>query len=910
MKKLTFLLSVLLFLLPQAIFSQKDNSVRGQVVCKKDGQPVVFGAVNLKELDIWITSDENGNFEFHNVPDGTYTIQISCLGFARYSESYVIAGSKSRQLKIEIIPQSFDMAEVNVLAKKNTDLSNTTDISTAAIEHVQPTSLGDVMQLLPGSIAQNPDLSGPQQMAIREIGTNNNSAAGTAVIIDGAPISNDANLQTYSTSNIGSDNFNTTINGGVDLRSISTDNIESIEVIKGIPSVIYGNLTSGAVVVKTKAGQTPYEIKLKTDPKIKQVALSKGFKLEKDQSFINFDMDYLQSFTSLTSKYKGFDRLTGDLGYSKVFLKKIGKPLSLNAKFSYHQTLDDEKTDPDAFVAEEEYWSRENGFRFSLDGRWSLKKWYISNLRYTFSTSYSNQVSYEKRFRTTGGNLESISFAMEEGENTGIFLPVEDTTELTIYGKPLNIFGQLSADINKNYDNGVINKIIYGAEYTRNQNLGEGQVYDITNPPSISSKSTRPRAFNTIPALQNYSVFLEDKIKVPIESMSLTVQAGMRLNNFQASGLFKSQVGFYLEPRFNGKFEFLNQDNNNLFKSLSINGGWGKTYKSPSLYNLYPDKVYFDLAVLNYAPTYTAIFYTYIFDPTNPDLKPSDNTKTEIGLDFELGKISGNITGFHEKLNNGFDYQSVYNYLDYYIYDASGLADGEVPDPAKLEKIAATYIMSYSTCVNNQLLIKDGVEYSLDFGEIKKLYTSFHLDGAWLRTTKIYSTSDFAYLPSSQSSTQLQEIGIYAAGESRVDERFNSNLRMITHIPQLRMILTSSIQMIWYQMYYYPEYDQAPLYLVDRDGTIISFESKLEEDPIKYAKYVPSLSETYYLVEKMSPLWVANIKLSKEITDIVKLSFYVNNFLNYRPMYMYARSGSSVRRNESIYFGAELRIKL
>ncbi|MFZ5940377.1 MAG: TonB-dependent receptor [Bacteroidota bacterium] len=909
MKRTLIFLMLLLFALPQGLRAQADNGLQGKVSCKKTGEAVMFAAVNIKERELWTTTDEEGNFSFRSVPDGSYTLQVSCLGYALYSQVFVVEKGKNRNLDIRISPQSFDMEEVNVLAKKNTDIATTTDISNAAIEHVQPTTLGDVMQLLPGSVAQNPDLSGPQQMAIREIGADNNSANGTAIIVDGAPISNDANLQSFSTVNLGEEKFNTVVGSGVDLRSISTDNIESVEIIKGIPSVVYGNLTSGAVVVKTKAGQTPFELKLKTDPRIKQVAMNKGFKLKKDQSFLNLDLDYLQSFTDLTSKYKGYDRLTGDIGYSKVFFQKKKIPLSLNAKLSYYGTLDDEKTDPDAFVAEEYYSNRENGTRFSLDGRWGLNKRLITNLKYTFSVSYSKQLSYQKEFRTTGGNVESISFALTEGENTGIFLPVEDTTELTIEGKPLSIFGQVSAEVNKAYSNGLINKIIYGFEYNRNQNLGKGQIYDITNPPVISSKSTRPRAFNDIPPLQNYSLFLEDKVKIPIRKSSLTIQAGSRLNNFQSDGLFGSELGFFLEPRLNARLEILNRDNNTLFKSLSLSGGAGKTYKSPSLYNLYPDKVYFDLPVLNYVQTYTAIFYTYISETNNPDLKPSENTKYELSLDFELDRVNGNITAFYEKLDKGFSFNTRYQYMDFYFYDISGLAEGEVPDPATLPKIPATYILGYSYPVNNQSSVKQGVEYSFDLGEIKRLYTSFRLDGAWLRTTRIYSTSDYASLPNSQAAAQFGRIGIYPAGESRVNERLNSNLRMVTHIPSLRMIVSTTLQMIWYDKFVYPYYDESPIYLIDRYGNELSFEEVLAADP-SYEKFIIRKSDTYWLPEVTPLVWMASIRLSKEIGDKAKLSFYVNNFLNYRPMVYSVRTQISTRQNEAIYFGAELKIKI
>ena len=72
----------------------------------------------------------------------------------------------------------------------------------------------------------------------------------------------------------------TTAGRGVDLRTVSAGNIESMEVIRGIPSVEYGNLTSGVVVVKTKAGHTPWEAKFQTDPNSKQVFAGKGFNLK------------------------------------------------------------------------------------------------------------------------------------------------------------------------------------------------------------------------------------------------------------------------------------------------------------------------------------------------------------------------------------------------------------------------------------------------------------------------------------------------------------------------------------------------------------------------------------------------------------------------------------------------------
>ncbi|MFR7824841.1 MAG: TonB-dependent receptor plug domain-containing protein [Odoribacter splanchnicus] len=71
--------------------------------------------------------------------------------------------------------------------------------------------------------------------------------------------------------------------GGVDVRAISTDNIESIEVIRGIPSVEYGDLTSGAVIINSKAGREPFRLRFKTNENIYQVSAGKGLIWEEER---------------------------------------------------------------------------------------------------------------------------------------------------------------------------------------------------------------------------------------------------------------------------------------------------------------------------------------------------------------------------------------------------------------------------------------------------------------------------------------------------------------------------------------------------------------------------------------------------------------------------------------------------
>lgn len=96
-------------------------------------------------------------------------------------------------------------------------------------------------------------------------------------MVDGIPISNNANLQfeKWTSGITGPSN----VGGGVDLRTIPADNVESIEVIRGLPSVRYGDVTAGVINVKTKTGIQPHRLKIKNNPDTREINLGGGSNL-------------------------------------------------------------------------------------------------------------------------------------------------------------------------------------------------------------------------------------------------------------------------------------------------------------------------------------------------------------------------------------------------------------------------------------------------------------------------------------------------------------------------------------------------------------------------------------------------------------------------------------------------------
>ena len=99
-----------------------------------------------------------------------------------------------------------------------------------------------------------------------------NAAFGTAVEVDGVRLSTNASLGDPT---------------GASTRNLSATNIESVEVVTGVPSAEYGDISSGVVKISTRKGKTPYTVTLSTNPRTKQIAASKGFDLGQNRGVLN-----------------------------------------------------------------------------------------------------------------------------------------------------------------------------------------------------------------------------------------------------------------------------------------------------------------------------------------------------------------------------------------------------------------------------------------------------------------------------------------------------------------------------------------------------------------------------------------------------------------------------------------------
>lgn len=962
---LSLLVSLFFFLVSGIASHAEDRDslkykVAGVVLDNDSGEPVYMATVIVKELDLWTSTDMDGSFELKDIPAGKFTIEFSLLGYETYTKVFDIKKDIT-SLEIKLMITNLMLNEVVVVAKEGGEITSASNISKQTIEHIQPSSLKDVMQLLPGNVTENPTLTSTNTLSIRDISNNSANIAGTALIVDGGAVSNDANMQMMSAGNAmnsGQMNTQSTAGGGIDVRQISTDNIESVEVIRGIPSVEYGDLTSGVVVVKTKAGVSPWNIRLKTDPRLKQVSLGKGFSLGEKNGIMNVNADYANAYSDIRTPSSAYNRVNFQLGYYNNFNNKLTMNVSLRGNYSNATN----KSDPDLFLNEISS-ERDMGLNLNIHGKWIINKPWLTNIKFVVLGSIADQRSRSKKYQGTAGYTPTSS-SMTDSEGLGFFTEPQYYSDVTIYGLPIDASARLTANLFGQYGK-ITNKFFIGAEWNIEGNNGRGKVFDLHCPPSPGSASAfRERSYKDIPFLNRITGFAEDNFRFPIGRTELELQAGVRVNGIFARNVNTSNF-FSVEPRTNLKYTII--DKKSGFRNLSLRGGWGIAYKMAPMAFLYPEDAYKDMVSFSYndfdANNYGMnVITTKRVATNNVDLRPQKSENIEAGIEFDAGFMNGSIVYFNEKLTHGFGFTTEYIPMKYqrfgyewvngnpvYTAPPSGVepiyVNGDVTyNFIKMPKINDTTFMSLSRPVNNITNHKWGIEYTFDFAQIEAIRTTLNLSGAYMFMRTEKDGMAMRLHAGGSYGRTYPYVGIYAGSASSsngsIRERFNTNLRIITHIPKIAMVVTLTAQLIFMDRsktlceynneslpYFYNENNERisgaeamedrehtklinPLYIMNRAGEMIPFTQEMERDPAYHDLILSTNTGTYYVKQGFPFYGMLNLRITKEIKDIATFSFYANNFLNLRGRVKNNVTGYPSDRNTPIYFGAEIKINI
>lgn len=217
------ILQLLLVLAIPSIYAQ--NTIKGKVLDKESQEPIVFANIYLPQLEKGTITDDDGVFDLEKIPSGTYKIVISYLGYETLSQ--------------------------NILIPSNTDL--VFELQSSAIE------MEEVIVSTPFHKLQSENVMKVEREKVSDL-----KAKGAVTLADG--ITNIAGVESVTTGiGIGkpvirglSSNRVLVYAQGVRLENqqfgdehglgLSDSGIESVEVIKGPASLLYGSDALGGVL--------------------------------------------------------------------------------------------------------------------------------------------------------------------------------------------------------------------------------------------------------------------------------------------------------------------------------------------------------------------------------------------------------------------------------------------------------------------------------------------------------------------------------------------------------------------------------------------------------------------------------------------------------------------------------------
>ena len=943
-----------------AMLHAQQITIAGRVTDEETQKPIEFASILMKENGLWAITGADGSFHIKNIPAGKVVLTIQCLGYATRQIALDINKDIPR-LRINLKQENLKLDEVTVTAKRKDNESTTSyTIDRAALDQQQLLNVSDIATLLPGGKTVNATLMSDNRMALRSGSQEKGSPSfGTAIEVDGMRLDNNATAGETA---------------GASTRTISSSNIESIEIVTGIPSVEYGDLSNGVVKVNTRKGKSPFIVEGKLNQHTQQIALNKGFDLGSRSGVLNASFEHARSFSNAASPHTAYQRNILSLNYMNIFMRET-TPLTLNIGLTGNIGGYNAEADPDNELDDYSK-SRDNNLRAHFELNWLLNKKWITNLSLRGSLSTVDRKSEDYTHTNSATTLANLH-AMEEGyfiatnydsnPNAPIILGPTGYWHVKQFNdsKPINGSLRLKADWTRRFDK-MMSRLMLGAEYTGSRNNGQGSYYDDLR----YAPTWREYRYDDLPALNNIALYAEEKVSIPTSKLStLEITAGLRDDITIINGSEYGTVSS-LSPRFNGRYTFWKNRRKRVVSELVLHAGWGKSVKLPSFQVLYPSPSYYDIEVFRSPSTANnttvSAWYTRPSKALyNPDLKWQYTNQTDIGIEMNIKGTRVSLSAFHHRTYNPYMATTEYTPFSYYYTPVSALEGLTIPTDGRTYAINPTtgtvtvrsadgstatvpnnerrFYQSNTRYVNASPLDRYGLEWMIDFKQFKALNTSLRFDGNYY----YYKSEDETLFASMHNSNTkmtgtgepYQYIGWYrgtngtstaqtSIANGAISKTLNLNTTITTHIPKIRLIMALRIESTLYSYRkslsnfegdVYPEYYTT----WDDPNTMIPFAEKFlwakDNDATLYndlQNLVVHPNTAYVMnANRISAYYSANLSVTKEIGDHVSISFYANNFFNNMKTVHSSQTDLdtslfSSSYIPSYYYGLSLRLKL
>jgi hypothetical protein len=780
-------------------------SVTGRITEAIAGTPIAGAVVSVEGTTLTTVADDSGRYRLTVVPPGPQVIRVIRIGYAPLRHPLVVPAEGTVTLDLVLGRNALQLPGLVVTAdpasRARGELGTASVIGQEAIRNQTAASLAGVLELVPGTVLQPPGLDAVQQIGLRAVpispgpppnaGSISGPSAsllasfGTQVVLDGVPVSNNVNLQSLGAR--GELGFATAAGGGIDLRRIPAATLDRVEVIRGLPSSRFGDLTQGVVLVDTRAGAVDPEVLVRLDARTVEATLLGGKRIRGP----NFGTASLN--LARTRLAPGFTDNTGARISAQLAHRHEGDRLTLDSRLDFFQVLDDQP--PSALSPDLASRSRDAGVRLSERLRWRLGE--RSRLDWTAAFEGVRQRSFTQSPRLRGAM--PFTNRLTEGTQDGKFIGGIYIARVDVDGDPRHFYSRLEAYAPVAWA-GLSHELRGGLELRREWNAGPGYLFDIEFPPQVEFNGVngydRPRAFDLIPPLVTSALYLDDRVTRELgHGWLFSAQGGVRLDLLHwGSTWLRAARDHLIQPRL--QLELAPG------ARFRVRAGAGRLAKVPALGELFPAPQYYDLVNFNWYANHPnerrAILTTRILPRENPALRMSRADKGELGVELDLGAGSQlALTGYLDRVRGAVGVTLTPTFLirDRYAVDSTTINQGRPPEVLQPPIASDTVPVLIDQPDNNIDLRSHGLELTAILPEIAPLHTRIAIQAAWSWSRLASNGVDFGTGFDEFQLNERQLRAPYWESIVQTGERLLVTTRLIHHQPKVGLVITGTVQL-------------------------------------------------------------------------------------------------------------------
>lgn len=672
-----YCLVILFFVLPYFLLAGTTGKIKGRVIDKSSGEPLINASVLIVGTHLGSVTDINGDYVILNIPAGAYQLRFSFLGYQTVNVTDVkVIPDLTTEINASLITEGIEMQEVTIVAERKAFQKDATaTLTTIDEQQIQALPINNFTQAL---------------VLVTGFVNSNNGSGDDGIHLRGGR----SGEITYLVDGIRVDD---PIYGGLAI-DLPRSGVSSLTVMSGTFNAEYGQAQSGVVNITTPEGTSKYQgsVRFGTDNfGIK----SNSWNTYRKEFTVGGPIPFLSPTDDVMNVFISGDQLNTQTYLNKVtgpqYTSKSGIPIQHNFDFGLY----DNKQRITGKITTRIF----STVKINAGVTYSLRNWrdydhyfkqypeYNDKQRlegqlYSMAINHtpSSSTFYELKFSyfAKQGNTYTFDEDLNEKDVTKrfrrIFYPVTDAFGFDstsnyefagFYAQPL-----LFSDI-RSYGHRVLGSDLEDSSGTIVAKKGEYLTDNIIN---LLSSQGIDRAIVMVPSVDNF--FEDSKTKTRSFVGNFTSQVDN--NNLVKAGF---------EVKFHTINNFWISGINSYWDHIDQNYDFWKRHSEITSYEYSPvqiagyiqDKIEYEDIILNlgirfdYLDSKAPDVYAIINDPTNTQL-PNQNVKPKMHISPRVG-FAHPIT---ERIKFRFSYGQFYQYPDFnYLYRRFNVLDPSFPNP-------------------------------------------------------------------------------------------------------------------------------------------------------------------------------------------------------------------------------------